>query len=164
MKSAGEARRRNQNQQLGNSVEMLESSWTRALLYAPAKLYELIVRARMVAYRRGLLKTHKLRAPVISVGNLSVGGTGKTPCAAFIANYLRDAGHQVAILSRGYKRETKGRVEVSNGKEILCSAREAGDEPFLLANACPGVRVVVDQDRYAAGTWLEARAPISVFI
>ncbi len=143
---------------------MLEPSWARALLYAPAKLYELVVRARMVAYRRGLLKTHKLRAPVISVGNLSVGGTGKTPCVAFIANYLRDAGHQVAILSRGYKRETEGRVEVSDGKDILCSAREAGDEPFLLANACPGVRVVVDQDRYAAGNWLEARVPISAFI
>lgn len=118
----------------------------------------------MVAYRRGLLKTYKLRAPVISVGNLSVGGTGKTPCVAFIANYLRDAGHQVAILSRGYKRETTSRVEVSDGKEILCSSRESGDEPFLLANACPGVRVVVDQDRYAAGSWLEARAPISAFI
>lgn len=143
---------------------MIESPLARALLYPPAKLYELAVKARILAYQRGLLKTYHLRAPVISVGNLTVGGTGKTPCVAFIANYLRDAGHQVAILSRGYKRATQGRVEVSDGKEILCSARESGDEPFLLARSCPGVRVVVDQDRFAAGRWLEARARISVFI
>lgn len=143
---------------------MIKSLLARALLYPPAKLYELAVSARIVAYRRGLLKTYELNAPVISVGNLSVGGTGKTPCVAFIAKCLRDAGHQVAILSRGYKRATRGRVEVSDGKEILCSARESGDEPFLLAQLCPGVRVVVDRDRFAAGRWLESRAPISVFI
>lgn len=143
---------------------MIESPLARTLLYPPAKLYELAVKARIVAYQRGLLKTYHLRAPVISIGNLSVGGTGKTPCVAFIANYLRDAGHRVAILSRGYKRATQGRVEVSDGKEILCSARESGDEPFLLAQSCPGVRVMVDQDRYAAGSWLETHAPVSVFL
>lgn len=143
---------------------MIESPLARALLYPPAKLYELAVRARIVAYRRDLLKTCELNTPVISVGNLTIGGTGKTPCVVFIAKCLRDAGHQVAILSRGYKRATRGRVEVSDGKEILCSPRESGDEPFLLAQSCPGVRVVVDQDRFAAGRWLEARAPISVFI
>ena len=143
---------------------MIESSLARALFYAPAKLYELAVRARIVAYERGLLKTYRLSAPVISVGNLTVGGTGKTPCVAFIARTLRDAGHRVAILSRGYKRETRGRVEVSTEKEILCSPRESGDEPYLLAQSCPGVRVVVDEDRYAAGQWLEGQSPISVFL
>lgn len=118
----------------------------------------------MVAYERRLLKTHRLNAPVISVGNLTVGGTGKTPCVAFIASTLRDAGNQVAILSRGYKRQTTGRFEVSDGKQILCSPAESGDEPFLLAQSCPGVRVVVDQDRFAAGHWLESRAPVSAFI
>lgn len=143
---------------------MIQSPLARALFYTPAKLYELAVRARIVAYERGLLKTYKLSAPVISVGNLSVGGTGKTPCVAFIARTLRDEGHGVAILSRGYKRQTRGRVEVSNGDEILCSPRESGDEPYLLAQSCPGVRVVVDEDRYAAGHWLERRTPISAFI
>lgn len=143
---------------------MIESSFARALLYVPAKLYGLAVRARIVAYKQGLLKTHRLSAPVISVGNLTVGGTGKTPCVAFIARALRDAGHQVAILSRGYKRQTKDRVEVSDGERILCSPAESGDEPYLLAQSCPGVRVVVDQNRFAAGLWLESRAPISVFI
>ncbi|MEP7336441.1 MAG: tetraacyldisaccharide 4'-kinase [Acidobacteriota bacterium] len=143
---------------------MIESPLARALLYAPACLYKLAIRARIVAYERGLLKTYRLRAPVISVGNLTVGGTGKTPCVAFIAQALRDAGHHVAILSRGYKRETRGRVEVSTEKEILCSPRESGDEPYLLAECCHGVRVVVDEDRYAAGHWLEHRAAVSVFL
>ncbi len=143
---------------------MIKSPIARALLFAPAKLYEMGVKARIVAYRHGLLKTHKLKAAVISIGNLTVGGTGKTPCVAFIARTLRDAGQQVAILSRGYKRETHGRIEVSDGKKILCSAAESGDEPFLLASSCHGVRVVVDADRYAAGCWLEERAPVSVFI
>lgn len=143
---------------------MIESKLARVLLYFPAKLYELGVRARVAAYRHKLFNTFRLNAPVISVGNLTVGGTGKTPCVAFIAATLRDAGHQVAILSRGYKRQTDGRVEVSNGKEILCSAAESGDEPFLLAQLCPGVRVVVDRDRVAAGRWLESQAPVSGFV
>ena len=142
---------------------MIESPLSRALLYVPAKLYELVVRARVAAYRNNLLKTHRLNAPVISVGNLTVGGTGKTPCVAFIAAILRDAGHRAAILSRGYKRQTTGRVEVSNHKQILCSPAESGDEPYLLAQSCPGVRVVVDRDRVAAGRWLESQAPVSDF-
>jgi len=136
----------------------------RIIAYLPAKLYELGVRGRLAAYENELFKTRRLNTPVISVGNLTVGGTGKTPCAAFLARFLRDEGHNVAILSRGYKRESEGRVEVSDGKEILCGPREAGDEPYLLAKSCAGVRVVVDRDRYAAGKWLEERAPVSVFI
>jgi tetraacyldisaccharide 4'-kinase len=137
---------------------------TRIIAYLPAKLYEWGVRARAAAYENELFKTRKLNAPVISVGNLTVGGTGKTPCVAFLARFLRDEGHNVAILSRGYKRESEGRVEVSDGKEILCGPRESGDEPYLLAKACAGAHVVVDRDRYAAGKWLEERAPVSVFI
>jgi tetraacyldisaccharide 4'-kinase len=137
---------------------------TRPVIYPAAKLYALGVRARIALYEKKLLKARKLNAPVISVGNLTVGGTGKTPCVAFLARFLRDEGHSVAILSRGYKRASKGRFEVSNGEEILCEPRESGDEPYLLAKLCPGVRVVVDQDRFAAGRWLEERAPVSVFI
>jgi tetraacyldisaccharide 4'-kinase len=133
-------------------------------IYAPAKLYELGVRARAAFYENGLFETRRLKAPVISVGNLTVGGAGKTPCVAYLARFLRDEGYEVAILSRGYKRESQGRVEVSNGREILCGPKESGDEPFLLAKSCPGARVVVDRDRYAAGKWLEGRSRISVFI
>ncbi|HZF37217.1 MAG TPA: tetraacyldisaccharide 4'-kinase [Blastocatellia bacterium] len=141
---------------------------TYPFIYAPAKLYELGVRARVAFYENNLLETRSLNTPVISVGNLTVGGAGKTPCVAFLARFLRNArfleGYEVAILSRGYKRESRGRVEVSNGREILCGPDVSGDEPFLLANLCPGARVVVDRNRYAAGKWLEERGRISVFI
>ncbi|MFM8395210.1 MAG: tetraacyldisaccharide 4'-kinase, partial [Acidobacteriota bacterium] len=94
---------------------------------------------------------------VISVGNLTVGGTGKTPCVAWIARYLHAEGERVAILSRGYRRESRGRVEVSDGARVLATPQEAGDEPWLLARSCPGVRVVVDHRRYEAGRWLHER-------
>ncbi len=126
--------------------------------------YALGVSLRLVLYRANLFKTYQLNAPVISVGNITFGGTGKTPCAAYIANYLCSEGLKVAILSRGYKRESKGRVEVSNGNEILCHPNISGDEPYLLAQQCPGVRVVVQADRYAAGKWLESQTKIDVFV
>lgn len=137
---------------------------TKPVLYLPAKLYEFGVRLRIRFYERGVLKSHRLETPVISVGNLTVGGTGKTPCTAALAQMLRDAGLDVAILSRGYKRASAGRVEVSNIREILAEPEEAGDEPYLLARACPGVRVIADRDRYAAGRWIEQRARPSVFL
>lgn len=137
----------------------------RALLkFAATSLYAAGVRWRLQRYRSGRFKTYRLNAPVISVGNLTVGGTGKTPCTAFIANFLKADGLNVAILSRGYQRQSKGLIEVSNGKEILCDAAQAGDEPYLLAQLCPGVRVVVNANRYEAGKWLEAQTKIDVFI
>lgn len=134
------------------------------LKYFASRLYAAGVRWRLKRYRSGRFKTHRLTTPVISIGNLTVGGTGKTPCTAFIANFLKSEGLSVAILSRGYKRQSKGLVEVSDGAKILCDARQAGDEPYLLALFCPGVRVVVNADRYEAGKWLEARAKVDVFI
>lgn len=134
------------------------------LKFIASRLYTAGVRWRLQRYRSGRFKTRKLNSPVISVGNLTVGGTGKTPCTAFIANFLQAEGRQVAILSRGYKRKSKGLIEVSNGQTILCDAEQAGDEPYLLAQLCPGVRVVVNADRYAAGKWLESKAKIDVFI
>ena len=143
---------------------MFLSPITHPVFYLPAKLYEGGVRMRAWLYKRGWLESKQLAVPVISVGNLTVGGTGKTPCVAWLANWLQAEGYAVAILSRGYKRASAGRVEVSNGKTLLCDAVTAGDEPYLLAQSCPGVRVVVDQDRYAAGRWLADRATISVFL
>ena len=143
---------------------MKNGKWKIRLLYLPAKLYELSVRARIALYRNHLFETKKLGIPVISVGNLTLGGTGKTPCVAYLSGLLRDQGHSVAILSRGYKRESHGLVEVSDGIDILCTTREAGDEPYLLAKSCPGVRVVVDPDRFRAGRWLEEHSEVSVFI
>ncbi len=137
---------------------------TRALLYLPAGLYAAGVRLRLSFYRHQLFKTRRLSAPVISIGNLTTGGTGKTPLTAFIARYLRDEGLAVAILSRGYKRSGTGRVEVSNEQSVRCGPQQSGDEPYLLAVACPGVRVIVDSDRYRAGRWLEQQTKVSAFI
>jgi tetraacyldisaccharide 4'-kinase len=134
------------------------------LTSSAAHLYAAGVRWRLQRYRSGYYKTHRLNSPVISVGNLTVGGTGKTPCTAFIANFLQADGWRVAILSRGYKRESKGLVEVSNGQKILCDAAQAGDEPYLLAQLCPGVRVIVHANRYEAGKWLEAKTKVDVFL
>ena len=136
----------------------------RPAAYVFAKLYALGVRTRLQLYARGWLKTYKLPAPVISVGNLTVGGTGKTPCTAYLANLLTAADYRVAILSRGYKRTTQGIVEVSDGERILCSSVESGDEPYLLAQQCQGVRVIVGSNRYAAGMWLWQRAKVDVFL
>jgi tetraacyldisaccharide 4'-kinase len=136
----------------------------RAALTVPAKLYEFGVRTRIALYESGYLDVSRLAKPVISIGNLTVGGTGKTPLVAFLARYLRDEGHEVAILSRGYGRGSRGLVEVSNTQSVLANAGDAGDEPFLLARSCPGVRVVVNNDRAAAGKWIEKERSASVFV
>src|SRR5712691_9940347 len=80
----------------------------RAVLWLPAKLYELAVRLRVAAYETDYLKQNKLDATVISVGNLTLGGAGKTPVAHYIARYLKSEDHSVAILTRGYARESSG--------------------------------------------------------
>ncbi|MEP7272819.1 MAG: tetraacyldisaccharide 4'-kinase [Acidobacteriota bacterium] len=137
---------------------------TRVLLYVPAKLYELGVRTRIALYQGSYLQPARLKGAVISIGNLTVGGTGKTPLVAFLARYLQDEGHHVAILSRGYRRTSRGVIEVSDGDSIQSNPAESGDEPFLLARSCPGVRVVVGKQRALAGAWLEERATVSVFL
>lgn len=136
----------------------------RILLAVPARLYELGVRTRIALYETKYLRMHRLPAPVISVGNLTVGGTGKTPLVCFLARYLRDEGRAVAVLSRGYRRSSSGRVEVSDADSVLLDAETAGDEPYLIARTCPGVRVVVDADRAGAGKWLAGKSEISVFV
>jgi tetraacyldisaccharide 4'-kinase len=91
---------------------------------------------------------------VVSVGNLAVGGTGKTPTVELVALWLTEDGRRVAILSRGYRRRPGGPVElVSDGGEPRLPAEQAGDEPLLLARRLPGVAVVVGADRLAAGRW-----------
>lgn len=143
---------------------MNQGALSRAALTVPAKLYELGVRTRIALYQSGYLNSSRLPRPVISVGNLTVGGTGKTPFVSFLGRYLRDEGHDVAILSRGYARRSRGLVEVSNTSSVLAGVEEAGDEPLLLARACPGVRVVVNTNRAIAGKWVLSERSATVFI
>lgn len=123
------------------------------LFLAPfAWLYSLALRLRAALYQRGILKTHRLPRPVVSIGNITVGGTGKTPVTAFIARILLSEGYRVAVLSRGYGGSLEGQTcVVSDGATIMLGARECGDEPYLLASTVPGLMVVIGTDRHAAG-------------
>lgn len=114
--------------------------------------------ARARAYAGGLLGATRLHGPVVSVGNLSVGGNGKTPVVARIAAGLRDAGRPVAILSRGYGGDFAGdALIVADGQRVLTDARTAGDEPVMLAQELPGVVVAVGKHRDVVGQAVEGR-------
>ena len=111
-------------------------------------------------------RQRRLARPVISVGNLSVGGTGKTPIVAAIAQRLIDAGQRPSILSRGYARadQPDGVVVVSNGTRILANIDRAGDEPLMLSRQVPGAIVCVSPDRHLAGTLSEHQLGCTVHI
>lgn len=140
----------------------------RILLFALSLLYERIVQLRIWLFRKRVLRETNAGVLVISIGNLTVGGTGKTPVVEKFARALQAGGRKVAILSRGYKsrklpffrrlaarfkqREYKPRV-VSDGKAILLDSRMAGDEPYMLAVNLKDVIVLVDKNRVASGLY-----------
>ena len=111
-------------------------------------------------------RQRRLTRPVISVGNLSVGGTGKTPVVAALAQALIDAGERPSILSRGYARTdaSDGVVVVSDGSTIHAGVERAGDEPLMLARQVPRAVVCVSPDRYLAGTLAEHQLGCTVHI
>ncbi len=127
--------------------------------------FRLGVKLRDAAYRRGWLKTRRLNRPVVSVGNLTVGGTGKTPLVAWIAQRLLNRGWRPAILTRGYGRcPRSGIIAVEPGPDRAPQAREVGDEPALLARLLPDVPIVVGADRYRAGRLAEDRFNVDVHL
>ena len=113
-------------------------------------LFGLGVQARNALYDRGIARSRKLRGPVVSVGNLSVGGSGKTPFVLLIGELLKARGIKFDILSRGYGRTKRGVALV----DPAGSARDFGDEPVLMARRL-GVPVVVGEERYEAGIFAE---------
>ncbi|HET7441129.1 MAG TPA: tetraacyldisaccharide 4'-kinase [Terriglobales bacterium] len=122
-------------------------------------IYAAGVRTRNALYDRGTLSRHRLQGPVISVGNLSVGGSGKTPFVILLGALLQGRGIKFDIISRGYGRRTKGVALVNPGG----SAAEFGDEPLLMARRL-GVPVVVGEDRYQAGLFAESKFGAQVHI
>jgi tetraacyldisaccharide 4'-kinase len=121
------------------------------VLQVAAGGYRGLLGTRDWLYARGLLKCRRLACPVVSVGNLTVGGTGKTPAVELAVRTLMELGHRPAVVSRGYGRRTHGIQIVADAASIRLDAEEGGDEPFLLARRLPGVPVVVGSNRYDAG-------------
>ena len=137
----------------------------RMWLSGPAFLYGLIVRLRQWSYRRGWCGSSRLPCRVVSVGNVTVGGTGKTPVVILLVDWLLAEGRRVAVLSRGYKRESGAPYcLVSDGVRLLAEPSEAGDEPFLIARRCPTAIVAVGADRAALGRWVLAKQPVDCMI
>lgn len=129
-------------------------------------IYAKIAEIRNALYDKGIFESHDLGVRVISVGNITTGGTGKTPLVAYVANILAERGEKVCILTRGYGRESpKNRVLVSDGENILTTATESGDEPFELANKllCKAI-VIADADRVAAAEWAKRRFGVTTFV
>ncbi len=117
--------------------------------------YGFLIWLRNRAYDVGILKTYIIKTPVISVGNISVGGSGKTILVQALINHFLSVQQKPAVLSRGYGRLSKGLVLVADENEIRVSLTDAGDEPFLIANNFPGIPVVVSENRVAGARYLE---------
>jgi tetraacyldisaccharide 4'-kinase len=114
--------------------------------------YSGIVTLRNRLYDNNIFKEVKLSCPVISVGNITVGGTGKTPCVIMLARMLKENGFRPAIISRGYGGHSTGPVNiVSDGDKILLDSETAGDEPFLMANVLKGIPVITGARRIITG-------------
>ncbi len=140
----------------------------RCLLFVLSQTYRAVIQLRLDLYRERILRQYNLGCLVVSIGNLTCGGTGKTPVVEVFAETLAKEGRRVAILSRGYRSKAKPLPQklrdlftpsekaapprvVSDGERLLMDSEMAGDEPFMLAGNLPEVSVVVDKDRVKAG-------------
>lgn len=145
-------------------------AFLRWLLRQLSRLYRVAVQVRLFLYGKGIFRHHALGCQVISIGNLTVGGTGKTPVVEVFARDLQKAGRRVAILSRGYKKVVPPLPErllekllfierrrpprvVSDGKTLLLDSAMSGDEPYMLASRLPEVAVLVDKNRVKSGRY-----------
>ena len=115
----------------------------RRWLYPLSWLYGTAVHVRNKLFDRGILRSRSFDVPTICIGNLAVGGTGKTPHTEYLIRLLAKAGLHVAVLSRGYKRKSKGYI-LANG---TCNAKQIGDEPYQMKSKYPDIHVAVDEDR-----------------
>src|SRR4030043_521228 len=131
-------------------IGLWRHKWPSVFLWPFSCIFGIAVHLRNRLYEKGTLRTVSLDAKVISVGNITVGGTGKTPLVEAITRSLSQSGLKPAIVSRGYGRKTKEVVMVSDGKCITEDTGKTGDEPLLLARRLPGIPVGVG-DRILAG-------------
>lgn len=136
------------------------------ILSAASALYGATVTWRRQWYSRNPARSARLSRPVVSVGNLRAGGSGKTPAVAYLARVLLARGERPAVLTRGYARRVPapGVTVVSDGSNVLAGLDRAGDEPLMLARALPGVPVLVGANRHASGLMAETRFGATVHI
>jgi tetraacyldisaccharide 4'-kinase len=129
-------------------VKMKTTAFYFALGRPFSPIYSLAMRFREIMYRRGMLQSYRMDIPVISVGNLTMGGTGKTPMVQYLARMLQQNGFHPAVISRGYGGSASAPINmVSDGRTLLLDAGEAGDEPRLLAETLSGVPVLTGMVR-----------------
>lgn len=135
------------------------------IVYLPGLLYEALVRARNGLYSANALPQHRLPGPVISVGNITMGGTGKTPLVIHIAQWLVNEGFHPAILTRGYKRARPDETLILAPDDRVASAAGAlGDEPALVRRRIPSAWMGISRDRFLAGMRISERLQDPVFI
>lgn len=124
------------------------------LLYLLSLLYKEGIRLRNLLYDCGIFKTRKVECKVISIGNITVGGTGKTPMVIMLANLLKEHGYKPAVLSRGYGGKNRNSINVvSDGSRIFMKHDEAGDEPMLIAGSVNDIPVITGRERYLTGKY-----------
>lgn len=139
-------------------MNIFENRLYQVLLFPFSLIYGIIIWIRNQLYDKNIFRSFKINdCKLISVGNISVGGTGKTPVIKYLAVYLTRLGFKVAILSRGYRRSSQGTVIVSDGKEILAALEDAGDEPYLLAQQLKNIPVIVEADRYKGALTIQEK-------
>lgn len=149
----------------GDAASPAFSSAFEWMLYACSQLYQLAVSVRIYLYEREIFSQNSLPCKVVSIGNITVGGTGKTPMVSYVANLLSGLGLKVAVISRGYggHAQRSGGI-VSDGKTTLMGPRASGDEPQLLASRLKGIPLLVGKDRYLAGKQAMSRFGASVLV
>ena len=147
-----------------------------AFLKAVSFIFAVVVHIRYALYRFGVIRRYPLGVQVISIGNVTAGGTGKTPVTEIFARTLAAENRKVAILSRGYRRKEapwwqrifsqviEPPLVVSDGKHVLLDAATGGDEPYMLASNLPGVAVIVDRNRVKAGRYAIKRLGCNTLI
>tara|TARA_B100001287_G_scaffold153697_1_gene129324 strand:+ start:105 stop:1154 length:1050 start_codon:yes stop_codon:yes gene_type:complete len=131
------------------------NTWLHYLIFPFSVLYRFSILFRNFCYDKNLLKTNQLPCNVISIGNISFGGTGKTPTVLYLCKMLQENKKKnIAILSRGYKRSTSGTVLVSSGNGPLKNWQAVGDESYMMAQKTKNIPIVVDSNRYRGGKYL----------
>ncbi len=132
--------------------------------YILSIFYWMGYRLRILTYQSGMVRPRKLKAKVISVGNITLGGTGKTPLVIYLVQKLKERKLKASILTRGYKRKKRGLTELTEENKKRISWTEVGDEPYLLSSRLCNVPVVVSNDRVASGVCAEEKYQAGVLI